>query len=281
MNLAKSSIASQLKSVLYKDKGMLVLNKLPGLTCQLATGLQKKYELASPLRPVHRLDVGTTGCLTLAVTQRAAQEMSRQFAQGTVHKTYLALVRGDSRSFLAASGRVTDPIRYHDGYFDGLGEGGEPSVTEWELLAESPIAPLSLVRLKLVTGHKHQLRIHLAKSLQAPILGDQRYSTSPIHESISRQVHVPSNRMFLHASRFSLLKYRSGGPQKRFRLGIQAPLPADWVGLCQKLKLPIPSSEVNGGLSINGEPIQDTEIAGVDGRWLLNEQRRGMDKLPF
>jgi 23S rRNA-/tRNA-specific pseudouridylate synthase len=80
---------------------------------------------------------GTTGCLTLAVTQRAAQEMSRQFAQGTVHKTYLALVRGDSRSFLAASGRVTDPIRYHDGYFDGLGEGGEPSVTEWELLAES------------------------------------------------------------------------------------------------------------------------------------------------
>jgi 23S rRNA-/tRNA-specific pseudouridylate synthase len=43
MNLAKSSIASQLKSVLYKDKGMLVLNKLPGLTCQLATGKRNSH----------------------------------------------------------------------------------------------------------------------------------------------------------------------------------------------------------------------------------------------
>ena len=82
-------------------------------------------------------DQGTTGCLALAVTQRAAQEMSRQFSQGLVHKTYLALVRGDSRSFRATSGRVTDPIRYRDVYFGGIGEGGEPSVTEWELLADS------------------------------------------------------------------------------------------------------------------------------------------------
>ena len=71
------------------------------------------------------------------MTQRAAQEMSRQLAQGTVHKTYLALVRGDRRSFPAASGRVTDSIRYRDGYFDGLSKGGEPSVTEWELVADS------------------------------------------------------------------------------------------------------------------------------------------------
>ena len=50
MNTAKSSIASQLKSVLYKDKGMLVLNKLPGLTCQLATGEQNSHRvrLTSP-----------------------------------------------------------------------------------------------------------------------------------------------------------------------------------------------------------------------------------------
>lgn len=109
--------------------------------------------------------------------------MSRQFTEGTVHKTYLALVRGDSRSFRSDSGRIEQPIRYRDGYFDGLGGDGEPSVTEWELLADSvsgillrhgvaqtlaaqPIAPLSLVRLRLLTGHKHQLRIHLAKSLR-------------------------------------------------------------------------------------------------------------------
>ncbi|KAJ3522982.1 hypothetical protein NMY22_g11648 [Coprinellus aureogranulatus] len=233
-----------------------------------ATELQRKYDLTSPLLPVHRLDVGTTGCLALAVTKRAAQEISRQFALGTVDKTYLALVRGDRRSFRANSGRVEDPIRYRNGYFDGLSEDGQPSVTEWEFLAESPIAPLSLLRLRLLTGHKHQLRIHLAKSLHAPILGDERYSSTRIHEAITNQASVPPERMFLHASRLSLFKYRSGGPQKRLRLGIQAPLPADWIRLCEELMLPIPSSEVKGSLSIDGEPIQASEIPDLGGQWL-------------
>ncbi|KAF6749554.1 pseudouridine synthase [Ephemerocybe angulata] len=287
----KNAIASHLKSVMYMDRGMLVLNKLPGLTCQLTgerhrkplahraskednkfnllvSGLQQQYDLPSPPLPVHRLDAGTTGCLTLAVTQRAAQEMSRQFAQGAVHKTYLALVRGNKKSFKGTSGRVEDPIEYEDGFFKGYGEDGQPSITEWEVLADSPVAPVTLVRLKLLTGNKHQLRIHLANSLHVPILGDQKYSRNPTSEAITSQAQIPPDRMFLHASHLSLFKYRSGGGHKRVRVGIHAPLPSDFVGVCHQLEIPLSSLDIEGGLFTEGEPVQGKELPDFQGRWL-------------
>lgn len=94
------------------------------------------------------INQGTTGCLALAVTQRSAQEMSRQFAKGTVHKTYLALIRGDRKTLPGLSGVVKDPIRYDDGYFDGFGEDGSPSITHWKLLGDS-VGLSSLFRLPI------------------------------------------------------------------------------------------------------------------------------------
>ena len=75
--------------------------------------------------------------MALAVSPSAAREISRQFAQGHVHKTYLALVRGGAKSFPGTSGRIEDPMIYEDGFFQGYGASGKPSVTEWELLAHS------------------------------------------------------------------------------------------------------------------------------------------------
>lgn len=94
-----------------------------------------------------------------------------------------------------------DGVRVGD---EDKGEG-EEAVTEWELLGSSVSllcffrlpcltyenlnhlqdkAPLSLVRLRPLTGRKHQLRLHLAHVLQSPILGDMRYSTKIPHEDI-------------------------------------------------------------------------------------------------
>lgn len=90
---------------------------------------------------------------------------------------------------------------------------------------EQRIAPLSLLRLKLHTGHKHQLRVHLAHCLKgggfssplfffldfhlrfllAPILGDTLYSSKPISEAIAQISPVPEGRIFLHASEISIL----------------------------------------------------------------------------
>jgi len=135
------------------------------------------------------------------------------------------------------SGRIEDPIAYSEGY-GHISRTGKKAVTEWELVGSSvcalflklskislpigqPNVPLSLLRLKLLTGNKHQLRIHLAERLGgwfvhflesfrphtifiiAPILGDSAYSTRELNISLVEATMVPNNRIFLHASEVS------------------------------------------------------------------------------
>lgn len=114
----------------------------------------------------------------------------------TVDKTYLALVRGGSQSFPQRAGQIRTPLKYPDGRASLVQESElqdpeqqpKESKTDWEVVASSvrcihipqsqkaekatkPHLPLSLLRLRLLTGHKHQLRVHLAqvlKSLSGP-----------------------------------------------------------------------------------------------------------------
>jgi len=90
-------------------------------------------------------------------------------------------VHTKEKAFHAMSGRIEDPIAYSEGY-GHISRTGKKAVTEWELVGSSvcalflkpskfslpigqPNVPLSLLRLKLLTGNKHQLRIHLAEHL--------------------------------------------------------------------------------------------------------------------
>ncbi|KAH0579923.1 hypothetical protein H2248_002745 [Termitomyces sp. 'cryptogamus'] len=169
---------SVLSSIIYSDKGCIVLQKPPGLTCQLskskeATGDSLNHFNAllkglgrtfgkQPV-PVHRLDKGTTGALVLGRSSTHARNLSQQFQTRTVEKTYLALVRGGVQTFPTKCGEIRTPIHYKDGRASiDHSSNGKPSITEWEVVSSSPSAPLTLLRLKLHTGHKHQLRVHLA-----------------------------------------------------------------------------------------------------------------------
>ena len=67
-------------------------------------------QLGQRVFPVHRLDKGTSGLLLMALSPTAARDMALQFAQGTVHKRYLAMVRG----WPEASCRVDHPLRPDD-----------------------------------------------------------------------------------------------------------------------------------------------------------------------
>ncbi|TFK27291.1 pseudouridine synthase [Coprinopsis marcescibilis] len=280
--ILRSSNAA-VKSVLYHDKHLLVLNKPPGLVCQLGFHgdhvkssdrldkflwkIEEDLKLPSALLHLHRLDAGTTGCLAVATTETAARSLSKQFVTGDVQKTYLALVRGGKETFPTSSGRIESPILYEDGFFKGLGKNGKPSVTEWEVVGSSPTAPLSLLRLNLLTGNKHQLRIHTAMVLGAPILGDTRYSKKPVSPDIASKAAIPPDRTFLHASEISFFRYRQRGPQKRLRLGIRSPLPRDFAKLCKIFKIPLPEDS-SPGILINNELTAETTIPELEGRWL-------------
>jgi len=278
------------RHILYVDRGVIVLNKPSGLICQTdPTGdtlqnastqtkfkecldsIQTKLSLSSTPYPVHRLDKGTTGTLLLATTLQSAQGLSQQFQQGTIEKIYLALVRGGDKSFPVKSGVIKTPLKYHDGRVSlESSRRGKPSLTEWSVIASSPIAPLSLLRLRLLTGHKHQLRVHMSQCLKAPILGDDHYSNTGPSKDIIDSTEIPPNRMYLHAHETSFFKYRASGPHKRFRLGVCAPVPSDFLKICADMQINVTSLCVKGGLFVDGEPVEDGKVAAVEGYWYNN-----------
>jgi hypothetical protein len=87
---------------------------------------------------------GTTGSLVLARSLNVAHDLSGQFQRRTVDKTYLALVRGGSRSFPQTSGQIRTFLEFPNGRASLVPQGqlpkaGEPkeSRTDWELVASS------------------------------------------------------------------------------------------------------------------------------------------------
>ncbi|KAG6890864.1 hypothetical protein C0992_012250 [Termitomyces sp. T32_za158] len=281
------------------DSKCIVLQKPPGLLCQLSKpqeaagnsfndfnvllkGLWKTFN-EQPV-PVHRLDKvgeeellcesrliqyridqGTTGALVLGRSSIHARNLAQQFRARTVDKTYLALVRGGAKTFPTKSGQIRTPIKYEDGRASiDRSSNGKPSVTDWEVVSSSPSAPLTLLRLKLHTGHKHQLRVHLAYCLGAPILGDDLYSSKSVAKAIRDTSVVPADRMFLHASHVSFF---STGPKKRLRLGITAPLPSDFVKICMDSGINIDPTEARGGVWVDNIRIKDGLVPELEGAW--------------
>jgi len=228
--------------------------------------------------PIPTLPQATTGCLVLARSHAVARDLSTQFRQRTVEKTYLALVRGGRKSFPETTGQIRVSVRYVDGRAslvprEQANEKDKDTATDWELVASSPHVPLSLLRLKPLTGYKHQLRIHLAQVLKTPILGDTLYSQSQPTDEIRNAVDLPDDRMFLHASQISFYRYRPAGSQKRFRIRIYAPLPPDFFGICAEGSIPVGKFERLGGLFVHRRKnhdfqyVAENEIPEVDGYW--------------
>lgn len=83
-------------------------------------------------------------------------------------------------------------------------------------------------------------------------------------------------------SKTQFQKYRPSGSQKRFRLGIQAPLPGDFAAICEKLRIPISDADVKGGLFMDGERVQDSDIPDLEAQWLHTERRQlsKLDPIP-
>ncbi|EGO02906.1 hypothetical protein SERLA73DRAFT_165833 [Serpula lacrymans var. lacrymans S7.3] len=294
---ARVSTSNWSRRAIYADRGIVVLNKPSGLVCQgskdgghgnesdgqrmrgdkfneLLQDLEKYLKQDSLPHPVHRLDKSCTGALVFARNTATAREISQQFLARTVEKTYLALVRGGEKSFPGTSGEIRDALEINDGRVSiGNSCSAKFAATDWELIGHSPEAPLSLLRLRLHTGLKHQLRVHLAHALRTPILGDTVYTRSTPSEKIAGVTTVPENRIFLHASHISLNRYRKSGPSKRFRLGITAPLPKDFVKICADTGIRLDSKDISGGLFIDGEPVGE-EIPDIEGKWLRHAARR-------
>jgi 23S rRNA pseudouridine1911/1915/1917 synthase len=124
---------------------------------------------------VHRLDVGTSGVMVVAKTERAYTALKRAFKERTVDKVYHAVVQGLPDPL---EGTIDAPIGRHPGHdwrFAVI-EDGRPSITHYEVL--EAFGKATLVEVHLETGRTHQIRVHFS-ALHHPCAGDLTYGADP------------------------------------------------------------------------------------------------------
>lgn len=139
---------------------------------------------------VSRLDVGTSGLMVVAKSERAYSVLKQAFRDRTVDKTYHALVQGHPDPF---TGTIDAPIARHPGadWKMAIIEGGRASVTHYETLEAHRGA--TLLEIHLETGRTHQIRVHMS-AIGHPCVGDPLYGADP---TLSSRLEL--ERQWLHA----------------------------------------------------------------------------------
>lgn len=162
---------------------------------------------------VQRLDVGTSGLMVVAKSERAYTVLKRAFKERTVDKTYHALVQGHPDPF---TGTVDAPIGRHPSgeYKMAVIEGGRHSVTHYDTL--DAFVGTTLLEIKLETGRTHQIRVHMA-AIHHPCVGDPTYGANPVLAS-----RLGLERQWLHAVRLGFVHPTSGEAVE-----FSSPYPAD------------------------------------------------------
>jgi len=197
--------------IVYEDEDLAIINKSSGLVVHPAVGNYehtlvnallyhfKSLSDINPQRPgiVHRLDKETSGLLVIAKNNPAHLNLSQQFAEHSIRRKYIALVRGkmefDENVIELPIGR--HPIKRKDMSVN-FAKNSRYAKTYYRTLKRRE--DFSLLELHPFTGRTHQLRVHLA-FLNHPILGDTKYGKTKNFD-----------RLALHAQSIGFLHPRTG-----------------------------------------------------------------------
>ena len=218
MDPACGTLSGVTPSILYDDDDLFAVDKPAGLVVH-PTYRNREGTLLDALPPgsrvVTRLDKLTSGVVVVAKDARAHAALQRALASPDAEKLYLAIVRGAP----PAAGIVDAPLAHDpsDRRRRIVSAGGAASVTEFETIerGRGQCGEAALLRCRLRTGRRHQVRVHLA-SRGWPILGDAVYGGAV--DGMTRHA--------LHAWRVSFVH-----PATRMRVTIEAPAPQDFCSL--------------------------------------------------
>ena len=218
--------------VLYEDKNILVVNKPAGLLVhgdanenintlshQVLSYLKNKGELETDREstfmpgPVHRLDRNTSGIVIFGKTLNALQDLNEMMKKRHhIEKTYMTICAGKLKEKQELIGYVKkidneDRVQFV--------KKDDPDA----LLMKTIVEPIrnnqkfSLVKVHLVTGRMHQIRIHLA-SINHPVIGDRKYGDFHLNKVLKQEYGL--NNQLLHAYKicfkepFGCLSYLKG-----------------------------------------------------------------------
>ncbi|WP_080794122.1 RluA family pseudouridine synthase [Corynebacterium pacaense] len=191
--------------ILYADEDLIAVNKPVGVAAHPTVGWEGPtvvgglaaagFRISTSGPPerkgiVQRLDVGTSGVMVVAASERGYTALKRAFRDRTVDKTYHALVQGHPDP---STGTIEAPIGRHPsaGWRFAVTTDGKHAVTHYETIEAFQEA--SLVRVHLETGRTHQIRVHFS-ALHHPCVGDPMYGSD---QALAQRLGLI--RQWLHA----------------------------------------------------------------------------------
>jgi tRNA pseudouridine32 synthase/23S rRNA pseudouridine746 synthase len=194
--------------LLFQDKSLLLICKPSGLLSLSGKNplnkdsvhwrLVKEFPTATL---AHRLDLGTSGIMIVALNKEVNAHITQQFQHRTVVKRYKAVLQGHLEE---DQGVINYPIAKDNSIFPRLKiclVSGKPALTHYNVEERLDSPPRSVVYFKPATGRTHQLRIH-AQAIRHPILGCDLYGDD--------SSQVLADRLMLHAESLDFVHPISG-----------------------------------------------------------------------
>ena len=229
-------------TVLHDDADLIVIDKPAGMVVHPGAGhhggtlvnallhhVDDLSGIGGEERPgiVHRLDRGTSGLMVVAKNDAAHRELSRQFQEREVQKTYLALVWG----LVQAGRRIDLPIGRDPKDRQKMSTRARHSrdaVTR--IVRAEPLRGVTLAEIAIDTGRTHQIRVHLS-AISHPVVGDVTYGGVRRHVPADVRAVSRLDRPFLHAHKLAFAHPADGRA-----MAFESPLPPDLQTVFDQLK---------------------------------------------
>ena len=218
-------------TILYEDRDLVVVDKPPGLLTMgtatdknhtayfMLTDYVRKGQSKSRHRIfiVHRLDRETSGVLLFAKNETAKFRLQDEWE--TTRKKYFAVVHGRCKQAAGTISTYLAENRAHVVYSTPNKSQGKLATTSYRVLEQG--AHAALLEIDLLTGRKHQIRVHLA-DIGHPVIGDRKYGRDEqrTHAANAPRARKPP-RLALHAASISFQHPFDGR-----RMTVATPLPA-------------------------------------------------------
>ncbi len=242
--------------ILFQDHDLFVISKPPNLPVHPAgryffntllvhlktQGHREPLEAEKEFYLVHRIDKETSGVLVLAKNKETCAHITRQFAERTTQKRYLAIVHGKCPETFAvdlAIKRATHSLIELKMITAPESEGGLPALTTFRRLRV--FGNYSLVECAPKTGRQHQIRVHL-DAVGHPIVGDKLYGMPESealrfyerkHLTPEAEARLLLPRHALHAQWIQFIHPRTGKA-----LEFRAPIPKDLLEFLDQYQVP-------------------------------------------
>ncbi len=217
-----TELTSKFVKIIYEDKDIIVIEKAAGILSMAATAKQycvktvldeyfQRRHFKCTAHVVHRLDRDTSGLMVYAKNLEVERILEDNWQDIVTDRRYVAVVSGRMEQ---ETGTIRSWLRDNKAYItysSPTDNGGKYAVTHYRTLQNGD--DFSLVELKLETGRKNQIRVHM-QDLGHPVAGDIKYGNG----------RNPLGRLALHAFRLNFFHPMTGEP-----LTFETPLPTAFV----------------------------------------------------